>query len=928
MRHINIDMATHKVRYGRLFRRRVDALVSGLPGGSRPRRRACTLAIIWSIVATAGLQSAPARTQPLDDAMWVTNGTVYAIARDGDRLYIGGGFDRVGPPTGPAAVVNSTTGEAIPTSFRFMGSVRAAIPDGAGGWFVGGSFAGGGDVPLSTLAHVLPDGSVAAWTPHPDGMVTALAMAGDIVYVGGQFTTIDGQPRARLAAIDASSGHVTAWNPGADGQVLALASAGGVIYAGGTFAHVGGAARSLLAAIDGATGAVSSWSPMIAGASVRCLEVAGDAVYVGGEFGVAGATSGANLAAFDRATAARRLAVPFADRAVLALRASGGTVFIGGDFLNVAGLPRSRLAALAATSGTLLSWSPGTDGSVWSLASDGSTVYVAGWFESAGTQGRWGLAAADATTGAIRPWDPRANATRGRCVAVGGDRVLVGGDFTSVGSVARSGLAAIDLVTGAATSWDPGPRSASDYDPPTIEGLAISAGVVFVAGYYDSIGGEARRYLTAIDAATGAPTAWNPDPDQPVDFLALHGGALYAAGWFNRIGGAPRQRLAALDLASASALPWNPGVNGSITGVVFTDARVYACGNFSTIGGAARTGLAALDPVTGLALAWNPSPDGPVSALASSRGYLVAGGSFQSIGGRVRAHLAQLDLETGAATAWVCDADYSVSHLAVMNGALYVGGVFGALGGQPRFLLGSVDETTGATTSWAPAMQVGLGEDPVQCLVAAGDRVFLGGYFVGVNLLPHSFLVAFHEDVSTPVLVSLLGAAVRSDRVELSWQVDRARSGDVLQQRCEVGGPWRTIGTCTPDAADRVRFIDRDVAPGKGYGYRVAFTFRGRPVVSEERWVVVPADVALAVGEAQPNPSRGALAITVTLPSSAPASLELLDPAGRRVRSIAVAARAGRQTVVVAAPETPPGLYWVRVRQGAQVATSRITIVK
>jgi hypothetical protein len=69
--------------------------------------------------------------------------------------------------------------------------------------------------------------------------VYSLALSGNIVDAGGSFTSIAGQTRRGIAALDAG-GLATAWNPNADIIVYALALSGSSIYAGGSFSSVGG----------------------------------------------------------------------------------------------------------------------------------------------------------------------------------------------------------------------------------------------------------------------------------------------------------------------------------------------------------------------------------------------------------------------------------------------------------------------------------------------------------------------------------------------------------------------------------------------------------------------------------------------------------------------------------------------------------------
>ena len=89
--------------------------------------------------------------------------------------------------------------------------------------------------------------------------------------------------------------------------------------------------------------------------------------------------------------------------------------------------------------------------------------------------------------------------------------------------------------------------------------------------------------------------------------------------------------------------------------------------------------------------------------------------------------------------------------------------------------------------------------------------------------------------------------------------------------------------------------------------------------------------VAFALDGARPNPSTGArLSVSFALPSSnSAATLELIDLAGRRVRSVDVGALgSGRHVVdVLASGRLAPGLYFLRLRQGGHERVERVTLL-
>ena len=221
--------------------------------------------------------------QVIDERMWVTNGPVHAVVRDGKTIYLGGNFSRVGPVTGGGAVLDAVSGTLPPTFPKVNGDVYAVIPDAAGGWYIGGSFSAVGGIARSNVARVSSDLSVSAWDPGADNGVFALERDGSIVYAGGAFSAIGGQARGYIAALNGATGAATSWNPAADGYVDALEVGGTKVYAGGDFTVIGGQPRNRIAALDPATGMATAWDPN-ADLSVYTLAVSGSAVIAGGVF--------------------------------------------------------------------------------------------------------------------------------------------------------------------------------------------------------------------------------------------------------------------------------------------------------------------------------------------------------------------------------------------------------------------------------------------------------------------------------------------------------------------------------------------------------------------------------------------------------------------------------------------------------------------
>ena len=135
----------------------------GNPGVPGPNRALIAMLALVMVVAFGIAPGAHAQT--VDSTMWTTNGTVNALAKGPGTIYAGGSFDLVGPSTGGGALLEADTG-ALPAGFpKVVGNVNVVIPDGSGGWYIGGNFRWVGGLPRQSAARINSDFSVSPWAP-------------------------------------------------------------------------------------------------------------------------------------------------------------------------------------------------------------------------------------------------------------------------------------------------------------------------------------------------------------------------------------------------------------------------------------------------------------------------------------------------------------------------------------------------------------------------------------------------------------------------------------------------------------------------------------------------------------------------------------------------------------------------------------------
>ena len=89
-------------------------------------------------------------------------------------------------------------------------------------------------------------------------------------------------------------------------------------------------------------------------------------------------------------------------------------------------------------------------------------------------------------------------------------------------------------------------------------------------------------------------------------------------------------------------------------------------------------------------------------------------------------------------------------------------------------------------------------------------------------------------------------------------------------------------------------------------------------------------EVRLALHGFTPNPPVRELAVSFSLPDAAPATLELLDLAGRRVRSVDVGTLGtGRHTVALGERVgLPSGVYLVRLRHSGRSLVAKCVLMR
>ena len=407
--------------------------------------------------------------------------------------------------------------------------------------------AGAVNVPLDRVVSANP----ADWVPWAtNGRVYALVPIGTTMYVGGTFTqtqepTASTFARPYLFAFDMTTGAISkTFKPSLDGPVNALATDGTSLFVGGDFTTVNGASHHRIVALDAAGAIVGGFAADVTtGSTVDDLVVANGLLFVAGAFTQVNATARSGLAAVDPVSGTLAPGVNLAFTglhnngvshvAKIDVSPNSATLVAVGNFTAVAGQAREQMAMLdlAGQTATLSSWS--TQRFVMQCASKFDTytrdvdIDPTGTYVVVGTTGAFfGGVGSNTLCDSVSRWELGRTGASQQPTWVDYE----GGDTNW--SVTATGTA---IYTGGHYRWVNNPYAGDTVGPGTIK----------------------RRAIAALDPVNGMPLSWNPgrSPGEGVFIMISTPEGLWVGHDTNTIGHEYHPRLAFFPIAEGTTIP-------------------------------------------------------------------------------------------------------------------------------------------------------------------------------------------------------------------------------------------------------------------------------------------------------------------------------------------------------------------------------------
>lgn len=274
-----------------------------------------------------------------------------------------------------------------------------------------------------------------------------------------------------------------------------------------------------------------------------------------------------------------------------------------------------------------------------------------------------------------------------------------------------------------------------------------------------------------------------------------------------------------------------------------------------------------------------------------------------------------------------------------LRNRMVIYGGFDAVPGSDQFLGDAwaldFDSSPPEWTQLSPAGTIPPGRDAMSAAYdPLHDRMILYGGWSGTNYLGDTQYLDWGGSSQEALLVP--DATPTPTSAQLQWNVQAATGTHAAVYRRDNGGQWTALAEAEVGPNGALTYEDATVAPGNEYGYMMVVGSQRGETFGGQTQVTIPtttdvgpgARADFALERVAPNPAVSRMAVWLSLASSQPAKLELLDVAGRRWldREVGSLGAGAHRVDLQTAGVVPAGLYFLRLSQAGRVATTRVAV--
>ncbi|MFN4123062.1 MAG: T9SS type A sorting domain-containing protein [Flavobacteriales bacterium] len=498
------------------------------------------------------------------------NGYISKLLQSNDTLFATGEFYVGGYEIGSLIRYVGDNRTELDSDMPYIdnGQVTNAVPDGNGGWYVAtwGGISYAGETRRGVI-HINPDKSLdenfpLMQTTSFGGIINVLHLHNNILYVGGSFNEYAGVTKPQLLAYNTTTGQIVQdWNTGlaygSTQYVSALAVHGNKLIVGGELSSSAGQPVNNLGIFNLQNGTMIN--NLNANGEVRRIIIDVDTAYVGGRFSTVSGVTRNGLVKINLSDNSQLSIAANFNSYVDDFKISGTDLYAGGWFTEVNGISRSGLVKMNRYSGEV-----NTDfnviidqARVQCLDIVNENLIFGGNFMQVNGFGREKLAQVDKNTGMLSTWNSSVASIPEGITNVDGNLVIYG-DMNQLQRSIRNSFVALKLPE--RTLLPVGFTSAA-FGLSLRDMVKQGNKIYFATGFNNTINGTSTGLLFAYDLQTQEIQSigtFGGLANPAVDRLLIHDGKLYVSGFFTQVNGESRNRIAVFNLDDYSLNAWNP----------------------------------------------------------------------------------------------------------------------------------------------------------------------------------------------------------------------------------------------------------------------------------------------------------------------------------------------------------------------------------
>ena len=669
---------------------------------------------------------------------FAAKGTIRYMDRQDTLLMISGDFRQNGDSS-DLVIFNIPSWTRWSLSILTDGTINnTLVADGY--LYVGGSFSTINGQARRNLARIhLSTGTIDSWDPNPNKPVNAFELYQNEILIAGEFDTIFGARNRAIIGINQNNVNNISRSIAVSARVNDLLVKGDTLFAGGLFNQITTIFRQRVAAVNLTNNSVLSFIPSL-NQEVTRLFIADDKLWVYGNFtNINNGPSTANKMAVYNLSNFSYVSFPDKIGDIRSVIPKANGYVLGGYIVGTPGEPAPYLEAIRISTRERITGIPVPNGPVVDVVVHDGHLMLAGTFTRVNNQlVQGGLAVMDMGNAYQIKSVPAPNSGTVARLFPFGDKLYYTGVFSSVNGLTRPFCAAVLYKQNHLLNWNPLLSNAS-----SVNSIYESGERVYVAGSFIK---DVYYNVIATDSL-GAIQNWRPNPNGPVNDVYVYNGIVYIFGTFNSMQYAPNQRyVAGISETFGTSTPFRPAFGQYLNHVFFTGKDFILGGNIKTET-ISQKYFAAFDLKTKTLLNWNPNLNSPVKVIEISGDTMALGGSFTQVTGRSGRSVVLYNLNNHNLLPLDINVSGFVTHVHFTPQEIYVFGGLLRYNGNLISSSSSFLRTNGTLTNWSGGVEgYTLGD-----LESHQNRIFLTGGFDVIKTLPRRNLVAV-EPVSGNVL--------------------------------------------------------------------------------------------------------------------------------------------------------------------------------